>query len=80
MVVGGQFTGTVNQTSGATWNNFNPSSVRTQSAGTASFTFGDGNHMQLNATILLPGMTSPTFITKDLTRFLFAAPAGTVCQ
>jgi len=79
-VVAGPFTGPVNRTSGTTWNNFNAAAVQTLPAGTASFTFPDGNHMNLNASIQLSGMATATPITKQLTRFLFAAPAGTLCQ
>jgi len=76
----GTFTGTLNRTSGTTWNNFDPNAVTPKAVGTASFTFPDGNHMNMTATVQVSGMASPTTLNKQLTRFLFAAPAGTLCN
>lgn len=76
----GTFTGTLNRTSGTTWNNFNPAAVTPTAVGTASFSFPDGNHMNMTATLQVSGMTGPTTLNKQLTRYLFAAPAGTLCQ
>ena len=76
----GTFTGTLNRTSGTSWNNFDPSAVTPKAVGTASFSFTDGNHMNMTATVQVSGMASPTTLTKQLTRFLFAGPAGTLCN
>ncbi len=74
------YSGPVIRNSGPTWNNFNASDVSKQPVGTATFSFPDGSHMNFSASIQLSGMAAPTQITKQLTRFLFAAPAGTLCQ
>jgi hypothetical protein len=76
----GTFTGTLNRTSGTTWNNFDPTAVTPKAVGTASFTFPDGNHMNMTATVQVSGMATSTTFNKQLTRFLFAAPAGTLCN
>jgi hypothetical protein len=77
---GGTFSGTLNRTSGTSWNNFDPSAVTPKAVGTASFSFPDGNHMNMTATVQVSGMASPTTLNKQLTRFLFAGPAGTLCN
>jgi hypothetical protein len=76
----GTFTGPLTRWSGTTWNNFDPSAAMSKNVGTASFTFPDGNHMNMTATVQVSGMMTSTMLNKQLTRYLFAGPAGTLCQ
>jgi len=77
------FTGPLTRTSGPRFDNYKASDVvqPIPTVGTATVTFADGNHATFvyttNGTGGLPVVTNQS---KSITRFLFAAPAGTVCQ
>jgi hypothetical protein len=71
----GTYSGKIYRTSGPPFNAvpFDPTLVQTQEAGTASFTFTDGNDATFDYT--LDGVTQE----KRITRQIFQTP-GTVCQ
>jgi hypothetical protein len=68
------------RTSGPNWNAYNPAMQQKQTVGNATFVFIDGNILQLNATVQVAGMATPTTITKQLTRFEFSSVSGTICN
>ena len=74
------YSGALYRTSGPRFDQYDPTQIQTSNVGTATFTFTDGNHATFaystNGTGGLPAVTQ----TKQLTRFLFAANGGTVCQ
>ena len=74
------YAGKIFRTSGPRFDNYNPALIQKSEVGAATFTFADGNHVAFtyttNGTGGLPAVTQ----TKQLTRFLFAANGGTVCQ
>ena len=74
-IAGNVYSGTLLRTTGPPMSApaFDASTVTRVPAGTATFTFSNGNAATLTATV--DGAT----ITKALTRELFAAPAGTRC-
>jgi hypothetical protein len=74
------FVGPLTRTSGPNWNAYNPAMQQTQTVGNATFVFIDGNHLQLNATVQVAGMATPTTIVKQLTRFEFSELQGTLCN
>jgi hypothetical protein len=71
----GKFSGTLYRTTGPPFNAspFDPAQVKAQQAGTATFTFTDGNNATFAYT--LDGVTQ----SKAITRQVFVEP-GTVCQ
>jgi len=77
------YTGSLTRTSGPRFDNYKASDVAQPipTLGTATATFTDGNHATFaystNGTAGLPAVPNQS---KSITRFLFAAPAGTVCQ
>ena len=77
------FTGPLTRTSGPRFDNFKASDVvqPVPTVGTATVTFTDGNHANFayttDGTGGLPVVTNQS---KSITRFLFVAPAGTVCD
>jgi hypothetical protein len=71
----GSYTGTLYRTTGPPFNAlpFNPNSVVATPAGTATFTFGDGNSATFAYTV--DGVAQ----SKAITREVFHAP-GTICR
>jgi hypothetical protein len=51
-----------------------------QQVGTATLTFADGNHATFDYTTTGAGGLPEVTQAKSITRFLFAAPGGTVCN
>jgi YVTN family beta-propeller protein len=71
----GDFFGTVLRAAGPPFGPaFDPAGVTLTTVGQAMLSFANGNSATLSYTV---GMTSGN---KSLTRFMFAAPAGTICQ
>ena len=71
-----QYAGTLIRTTGPPFNvvPFDPAKVTRDAVGTAMLTFANGN--QATFTYSLDGVVQ----SKPMTRLLFAAPAGTLCQ
>jgi hypothetical protein len=69
------YTGTLYRTTGPPFNAvpFNPQSVIATAAGTATFTFSDGNAASFAYTV--EGVTQTKAITREVFR-----PPGTTCQ
>ena len=73
------FTGPLLRTSGQRFDAYAPS-FTTQTAGTATVTFADGNNATFAYVTTGNGGVPAANQSKAITRFLFAAPAGTTCQ
>ena len=58
---------------------FDPAAVVATKAGTATFTFTDGNHATFAYSVQLGGMAEPVAQSKPITRQVFAPP-GTACR
>ncbi len=76
------FTGTITRTSGPRFDNYKTSDLvqPATNVGTATVTFTDGNHAMFHYTTSGTGGLPVVDQAKSITRFLFAAPAGTTCQ
>ncbi len=74
------YTGTLYRSWGPRFDAYDTTKWLSAQVGTATFTFADGNHATFaymtNGTGGLPAATQ----SKQVTRYLFAAPAGTVCN
>ena len=75
------YTGTLYTGTGPAFNSvpFDPTKVNPTSAGTASFTFTDGNNAKFDYSVQLAGMPSTVTRSRLVTRQVFAAPR-TVCN
>jgi len=73
------YTGTINRTSGPRFDDYK-TPFATQSVGTMTVTFTDGNHATFAYNINAAGGLPATTQSKSITRFLFAGPAGTTCK
>ena len=73
------FTGPLVRTSGQRFDAYAPN-YTAQTVGTATVTFADGNNGTFAYVTNGSGGVPPANQTKAITRFLFAAPAGTTCQ
>jgi hypothetical protein len=74
------YTGTLYRTSGPRFDAYDASDVLAEQVGTATFTFADGNHATFAYTTNGTGNLPAASQNKPITRYLFAAPAGTVCN
>ncbi len=74
------YTGPLYRTSGPRFDAYDPSKAVAQQVGTATLTFIDGNTATLGYTTTGAGGLPAVTQNKAITRFLFAAPAGTVCS
>ncbi len=75
------YTGTLYRTSGPRFDAYDSSKAMPQQVGTATITFTDGNNATLSySTTGTGGLPAVATQSKSITRFLFAAPAGTVCK
>lgn len=74
------YAGQLYRTSGPRFDAYDPTKAVPVQVGTATLTFADGNHATFSYTTTgnegLPAVTQ----SKAITRYLFAAPAGTVCN
>ena len=73
------FTGPLNRTSGPRFDSY-VAMFDTQQVGTATTTFADGNHATFTYVTDGTGGLPAINQSKTITRFLFAAPAGTTCH
>jgi hypothetical protein len=74
------YTGTLYRTSGPRFDAYDAAKVLTEQVGTATFTFADGNHATFSYTTNGGGGLPAATQSKTITRYLFAAPAGTLCN
>ena len=73
------FTGTLSRTSSQRFDAYTPN-FTAQTVGTATATFADGNNATFAYVTTGDGGVPASNQSKAITRFLFAAPAGTTCQ
>jgi hypothetical protein len=76
------FTGSLLRSAGPRFDNFKTSDLvqPATTVGTVTLTFADGNNATFRYTTTGAGSLPVADQTKSITRFLFAAPAGTTCQ
>jgi len=76
------FTGPLTRTSGPRFDNYKASDIvqPVPTVGTVTATFTDGNHATFRYATNGTGNLPVVDQAKSITRFLFAAPAGTTCQ
>ena len=75
------YTGSLLRTSGPRFDNYHTTDLKqNQTVGSATLTFADGNNATFSYTVQLSGMAGSVTQSKQITRFLFSATAGTVCH
>ncbi len=74
------YTGTLYRSSGPRFDAYDMAKWAPVQVGTATFTFADGNHATFSYTTNGNGGLPATTQQKAITRYLFAAPAGTTCN
>jgi hypothetical protein len=74
------YSGTLYRTSGPRFDAFDPTKVLPVQVGTATLTFADGNHASFAYSTSGADGLPIASQSKQVTRFLFAAAGGTLCQ
>ncbi len=74
------YAGSIYLNSGSRFDQFDASQVVANPVGTAAVTFADGNHATFEYTVMVAPLPGPVSQSKPLSRFLFVANGGTVCE